>query len=41
MVIVINEADEVLELVNPEIVAQQGEQDGWRAACLCPVCGAL
>ena len=28
VVIVINEADEVLELVNPEIVAQSGEQTG-------------
>ena len=36
VVIVINEADEVLELVNPEIVAQQGEQDGLEGCLSVP-----
>ena len=36
VVIVINEADEMLELVNPEIVAQQGEQDGLEGCLSVP-----
>ena len=36
VVIVINEANEVLELVNPEIVAQQGEQDGLEGCLSVP-----
>ena len=36
VVIVINDADEVLELVNPEIVAQQGEQDGLEGCLSVP-----
>ena len=36
VVIVINEADEVLELVNPEIVAQSGEQTGLEGCLSVP-----
>ena len=35
-VIVVNEAGEMLELVNPEIVAQQGEQDGLEGCLSVP-----
>lgn len=34
--IVINEKDEMLELVNPEIIAQQGEQDGLEGCLSVP-----
>ena len=35
-VIVVNEAGEMLELVNPEIIAQQGEQDGLEGCLSVP-----
>lgn len=34
--IVVNEKDEMLELVNPEIIAQQGEQDGLEGCLSVP-----
>ena len=40
-VIVVNDQDEMLELVNPEILDQKGEQDGLEAACPCPASGAM
>ncbi len=36
VVVVINEADEVIELVNPEIVATSGEQEGWEGCLSIP-----
>lgn len=36
VVVVINEADEVIELVNPEIVAASGEQEGWEGCLSIP-----
>lgn len=41
VVIVINEADEVLELVNPRSWPSRESRTAWRAVCLCPACGAL
>ena len=35
-VIVVNEAGEMMELVNPEIIAQQGEQDGLEGCLSVP-----
>ena len=41
MCVVLDEdSEEYIELVNPEIVAQSGEQTGWRAASACPANGA-
>lgn len=36
VVIVVNEAGEMMELVNPEIIAQQGEQDGLEGCLSVP-----
>lgn len=36
VVIVVNENEEILELVNPEIVAQEGEQDGFEGCLSVP-----
>ncbi len=36
VVIVVNENDEMLELVNPEILAQEGEQDGFEGCLSVP-----
>ena len=36
VVVVVNEADEVIELVNPEIVATSGEQEGWEGCLSIP-----
>ena len=35
-VIVVNEAGEMMELVNPEIIAQQGEQEGFEGCLSVP-----
>lgn len=40
VVIVVDAEDNMLELVNPEIVSQEGEQEALRAACRCPAAGA-
>ena len=40
-VIVVNDQDQMLELVNPEILDQRGSRRAWRAACLCPASGAM
>lgn len=36
VVVVVNEEDEVLELVNPEIVGTSGEQEGWEGCLSIP-----
>ena len=36
VVIVVNENEEMLELVNPEIIAQEGEQDGFEGCLSVP-----
>ena len=40
-VIVMDENFEPSELVNPEIIAQEGSRTAWRAVCPSPACGAM
>ena len=40
-VLVVNDQDQMLELVNPEILDQRGSRMAWRAACPCPASGAM
>ena len=40
VVIVVDAEDNMLELVNPEILTQEGEQEGFEAACRFPAAGA-
>lgn len=40
-VIVMDENFEPIELVNPEIIAQEGSRTAWRAVCPSPACGAM
>ena len=36
VVLVINEEDQVIELINPEIVSAEGEQEGWEGCLSIP-----
>lgn len=40
-VLVVNDQEEMLELINPEIIASEGRRTAWRAASPCPVTGAM
>ena len=35
-VIVVNDQEQMIELINPEIICQEGEQDGWEGCLSVP-----